>query len=382
MIRWAVAATLLALASVQPVTAAGLSHTRQLAAAYDAILDAEFERVPALLTAVCGKGTAPPPVCQVMDVVSRWWQLQADPLDRQGDAEFERRVNAAIAATETWAAAEPGSAEAWFYVGGSYSARVQWRVLRGQRMAAARDGKRIKDALERALELNPMLQDAWFGIGLYHYYADVAPAALKFLRFLLLLPGGDRAQGLQEMLRARERGELLRGEADYQLHWLYLWYEQQPARALELLQGLDARYPTNPLFLQRIADVRHVYFSDHQGSADSWKALLDRATAAGAALPQLAAARARVGLAAEEIELAAPARAIDLLSPVIRARSAEPYGVLALAFLTRGDAYAAIGDRENAIASYTSAIENAPSDDPDRVRTRARDALARMRSKR
>jgi len=363
----------------------GLTAAPQLARVYDAILDARFDDVGPLLTQTCGAGQpsrAPAEVCQLLDLLSLWWQIQIDPNNRSRDALFQTRADAVVAAMNAWTTREPQRAEAWFYLGGAYGARAQWRVLRGERVAAARDGKRIKDALERALELNPMLQDAWFGIGLYHYYADVAPAALKLLRFLLLLPGGDRAQGLQEMLRAREHGELLRGEADYQLHWLYLWYEQQPARALELLQGLDARYPTNPLFLQRIADVRHVYFSDHQGSADSWKALLDRATAAGAALPQLAAARARVGLAAEEIELAAPARAIDLLSPVIRARSAEPYGVLALAFLTRGDAYAAIGDRENAIASYTSAIENAPSDDPDRVRTRARDALARVRSKR
>ena len=52
-----------------------------------------------------------------------------------------------------------------------------------------------------ALALEPQLDDAWFGIGLYHYYADVAPAALKLLRMLLLLPGGDRNQGLAEMLR-------------------------------------------------------------------------------------------------------------------------------------------------------------------------------------
>ena len=45
------------------------------------------------------------------------------------------------------------------------------------------------------------------------------------------------------MLRARERGQLLRSEADYQLHVLYLWYEKQPERALELLDG-PARAPS------------------------------------------------------------------------------------------------------------------------------------------
>ena len=198
--------------------------------------------------------------------------------------------------------------EAWFYLAGAYAPLSQWRVLRGARVAAARDGKRIKDALERALALDSRLQDAWFGIGLYHYYADIAPAALKVLRFLLLLPGGDRVQGLQEMERARTRVELLRGEADYQLHWLYLWYEEQPLRALDLLRSLDERYPTNPLFLQRIADVEHVYFHDHLASANSWRALLDRATTKRVALPTLAQNRARIGLAAESIELSGRSR--------------------------------------------------------------------------
>ena len=110
------------------------------------------------------------------------------------------------------------------------------------------------------------------------------------------------------MLRAREQGELLRGEADYQLHWLYLWYEQQPDRALELLRGLDARYPTNPLFLQRIADVRARLLQRSPGAArDSWQTLLDRATAGRVALPQRWPRPGRAwGSPPKQIELAAP----------------------------------------------------------------------------
>ena len=167
-----------------------------------------------------------------------------------------------MAASTAWTKREPQRAEAWFYLAGAYAPLVQWRVLRGERLAAAREGKKIKDALERTLELDPGLDDAHFGIGAYHYYAAVAPTAAKILRWLLFLPGGDRVKGLQEMLQARQRGVLLRGEADYQLHLIYLWYEQKPARALELLEGLDARYPTNPLFQRRIAEVQDEYFHD------------------------------------------------------------------------------------------------------------------------
>ena len=83
--------------------------------------------------------------------------------------------------------------------------------------------------------------------GCTRYYADVAPAAAKFLRFLLLLPGGDKTEGLAQMLRARNGGRLLQGEADYQLHLIYLWYERQTrararaaARPPEALSGQSA----------------------------------------------------------------------------------------------------------------------------------------------
>ena len=145
--------------------------------------------------------------------------------------------------TEAWTERAPDDAEAWFYLGGAYAARVQWRVLRDEKLAAARDGKNIKVALERAIELDPDLEDAYFGIGMYKYYADVAPAAAKVLRFLLLLPGGDRKEGLEQMLRARNRGRLLQGEADYQLHVIYLWYERQTPRALQLLAGAARALP-------------------------------------------------------------------------------------------------------------------------------------------
>jgi tetratricopeptide (TPR) repeat protein len=358
----------------------GLTAAPLLTGIYDTILQARFDEARNALASACPP--APAAACDALREVALWWEIQQNQGSRLLDERLQVAAATAVASAAAWTEREPTSGEAWFYLAGAYAPIAQWRVLRGERLAAARDGKRIKDALERALSIDPGLHDAWFGIGLYHYYADVAPAALKFLRFLLLLPGGDRAQGLKEMLRARDHGELLRGEADYQLHWLYLWYEQKPALALELLQRLDARYPTNPLFLQRIADVQHVYFSDHQASADSWKTLLDRASASQVMLAPLAAARARVGLAAEQIELSAAGAAIAMLEPVIRERSREPYGVQALAHLTRGDAYVAIGELQHALSSYSQAIDTAPNDDPDRIRTRARDGIARARSRR
>ena len=355
--------------------AAPLTEAPRLAVVYDLILDAAFETAADATERACGP--APPVACQLLDVTALWWQIQLDDQSTALDAEFERRVEAAIAAADAWTVNEPERAEAWFYLGAAYGARVQWRVLREARVAAARDGKRIKEALEQAIALDPSLHDARFGIGLYKYYADVAPAAARFLRFLLLLPGGDRVEGLRDMLFAREHGALLRGEADYQLHWVYLWYEEQPQRGLAMLQGLHARYPRNPLFQQRIAEVELEYFHDRSASLATWQELLAAADTGRVHAAPLAAARARLGSAERLDELYETDRALELVEAVIREAPAAPYAALARAHLLQGRFEARLGRRPQATAAYRAAIAAAPAHDPAAIADAARDGLRR-----
>src|SRR4029079_11956604 len=141
------------------------------------------------------------------------------------------------------------------------------------------------------------LDDAYFGIGLYQYYADVAPMAAKMLRFLLMLPGGDKAEGLARMRRPRAEGQLLRGEADYQLQIIYLWYEKRADLAVELLESLRARHPTNPIFVAELADVRCRYQPDITGSLATWRSLLGAAQSGRVHEAAVAETRARLGIA-------------------------------------------------------------------------------------
>jgi tetratricopeptide (TPR) repeat protein len=365
----------------------GLTGARQLARVYDTIFDARFEQVPVLLTQTClprlsaGIGAAargelaPAEACQLLDVVALWWRIQIDPANRSHDETFRARANAAIAAVEAWTQREPLRAEAWFYLGGAYGARAQWRVLRGERLAAARDGKRIKAALEQALALDPALQDAYFGIGLYHYYADVAPAVAKMLRWLLLLPGGNKEEGLEEIMRGRSAGQLLQSEADYQLHLIYLWYEKQPDRALELLRGLRDRHPRNPHFQQLIAEVEDVYLGDHTASLRTWQALLEAAEGRRVEEPQMAEASARLGVALQLDRLSDTEAAIPHLQAVIEMKPAAPYGVMARAHLRLAQALDHLGRRVEAVAAYRAALANVPPADPDRVAAAARAGL-------
>jgi tetratricopeptide (TPR) repeat protein len=343
--------------------------------AYDLILDARFDEAGQALEQACGP--APPEACQVLAAAAAWWQIHLDPDDHARDPAFVDTVERAIRNTHAWVDRAAEDPEAWFYLASAYGARVQWRVLRGERLAAARDGARIKDALERALVLEPRFDDAYFGLGLYKYYAAVAPAAARFLRALLRLPGGNRAEGLQDMLRARAHGRLLQGEADYQLHVIYLWYERDVPQAVARLQALEARYPGNPHFTIQLAHVRETYEHDIMASLGTWQRLIAAAESGRVNEPGLAATRARLGAAQVLETLHETDRAMAHLHAVVDARSERPLGSQALALLRLGMAHDRLGDRADAVAAYQAAIAAAPPRDPHHVRTLAARRLRR-----
>jgi tetratricopeptide (TPR) repeat protein len=250
----------------------GLTGAETVARAYDLILDANFDELKKVLPATCPP--APMVACRGLEALSLWWQIQLDLDNRSLDTAFIAAAERAIAEADRMTKAEPARAEAWFYLGAAYGVRAQYRVYRTERLAAARDGKRIKESLEKALALDPSMHDAEFGLGMYRYYAGVAPAIFRFLRFLLLLPGGDRQGGLEQLERAASLGVLVSGEAQYQIQVLYLWYEHKSKEALAIIRALQQRYPRNPLFHQVEADVLDAYFHDHAASLKASERLL------------------------------------------------------------------------------------------------------------
>lgn len=288
LVSWALG---LSPATAQP----GLTSAAEVARAYDAVLNAEFDQLSGVLAGTCPP--APRAACLGLEALGTWWQMLLDPQSRARDRRFSTEVEAALTEATAWTRREPGRAEAWFYLGGALGARGQWRVMRGERLAAARDGKRIKEAMERALDLDPSMHDAEFGIGLYRYYAAVAPRYLRWLRWLLLLPGGNRTEGLAQIERARRRGQILGGEATYQLHIAYLWYEERFDDALALVLELQARYPRNALFRHIEARIRDVYYHDAEGSLRASEALMELVRAGAMNQPALAEVRAQVDIA-------------------------------------------------------------------------------------
>ena len=235
------------------LAAAGLTEAPRLAAVYDAILDAASIASTAQLQQAC-----PPAPAEACTVAARssslWWQILLDPESRRSIGGSTTRRPKPSQRRRAWTQREPQRAEAWFYLGGAYAPRVQWRVLRGERLAAARDGKRSRTRSSgrcaRSRSTTPTSASACI---------TTTPTSRRPRRSAALAAAAARrrpcegtagdAAGARAGPAAARRGRLPAAP-------IYLWYEKQPRDALELLDALDARYPRIRSSSQRIAEVQ------------------------------------------------------------------------------------------------------------------------------
>ncbi|MEO5823089.1 MAG: hypothetical protein ABIT71_21505 [Vicinamibacteraceae bacterium] len=348
--------------SAAPAPAPLLTGADGLTRAYDAIFDADFERARTLIADACPP--APPAACLVLEATRQFWRIQLDPEDRSRDPAFDVAATAAITAAQAWTVREPQQAEAWFYLGGAYGARVQWRVLRQERLGAARDGREVKNALDRTLALAPGLVDAQFGLGLYEYYADIAPPAAKILRVLMMLPGGDRARGLARMQQTRQSGQLLADEAAFQLHVVYFWYENRAPDALALLDELVRRHPRSPYFRRAIADAEAVYLHDSSASLASWRELARLADTNAIHEGALTRPDAHLGYASALDAIGDTDLAVTELTRLRAAAPLVPWGITNRLALALGRALDRLGQRTEADTLLRQVVASTARHDP------------------
>ena len=247
----------------------------------------------------------------------------------------------------------------------------------GERLAAARDGNRIRARSNaRSRSIRRCTTPSSASASTTTTPTSRRPAA-KILRWLLLLPGGDRAQGLREMLEAREHGRAAARRSRLSAA-LAVSLVRAPAASARssCCAASTQRYPSNPVFLQRIAEVQGEYFHDHPASAAAWQLLLDRARRADERR-RLAAVTRALGLASDDVRTD---RAIEHSPDRSSATApAAPDDGLARAHLLLGAAYDRLGSATLAVAAYREALGGAPPRCDD-IRSRARAALGRDRT--
>jgi tetratricopeptide (TPR) repeat protein len=138
--------------------------------------------------------------------------------------------------------------DALFYAG---TAHIYLAALHGEQgnwLRAFWNGKEGIQYLKRTVEIDSTYYDAYFGLGVYHYYADVMPKLVKSVTGLIGIEA-DRERGLNELKMVMAKGAFAKAEAAYFLGKIYAEMEKDREKARACFEVLSGWYPQNPGFL-------------------------------------------------------------------------------------------------------------------------------------
>jgi tetratricopeptide (TPR) repeat protein len=226
------------------------------------LMDGDFDAATEISRQI-QKSDPESPLGYLLEADANWWKIyltEANLIDPDVfealseattpyDADFRRLDELAVRKAEMRLYEHQDEARIYFYEGLAYGLRARLEALRDHALGTARTGKKLRNLSLAALKLDPNLNDAYFGVGLYNYFVDTLPTYVKMLRFLILLPGGDRHVGLCQIEQAMEKGQLVTAEARFHLAKNYSRsIDRQYARSLELLRQMEQQYPHNPLW--------------------------------------------------------------------------------------------------------------------------------------
>ena len=183
-----------------------------------------------------------------------WWATaqQDDGFDEDSIngllTEAVARANRALAAARTDSARVAGL----FWLGTALGYRARQAELHGHYWGAARDARKMRAALGRALALDSSCVDCLLGLGVYDYALARAGLLARLVARIIGLGGGNAPQALERMRRVSAGGTVARFEAQ----WVYanaLERESDSDPTLrdesrQIVGDLAARFPDNPVF--------------------------------------------------------------------------------------------------------------------------------------
>lgn len=336
-----------AVLAVQGTCASTSTIDAEVAAVIDRFYDLEFDAAMAGAEKLAADFPGHPVGPFYRSIVYYQKFLAEEPKSEETLEHFRQSSEEAVAAADALEKKDP--AQGHYYTGIARGFRA--RVLAAQKryFKAVPEAMRSVKHLKKAVELDPGLEDAYLGLGMYHYFTARIPAGAKPFAYLIGAGWGDREKGLEYLHRTAEKGGPARMEARSMLSSVYA-LEGQWDKAEAYLRELAAKYRRNPLYRMRLVYVlaRQKRWKDVLVEADPKGAWLSRVpeTLRGVALRpavyRSAEALLMLGRAAEAEKLLAqlPARSGNGLQDYVKLRQANLMDLS--------------GHRDQAVAAYRS----------------------------
>lgn len=282
--------------------------------------------------------------------VSRYYMYLIDMSDKRAEDEFRKCALKTIEVAKKRLFENKEDVDALFHLGTIHMYMAAYYGENNSWLRAYWYGKEGISYLKSAIQLNPQYYDAYLGLGLYHYYADVLPKFVKAVSFLLGVEA-DRIRGLEELNKVKNHGTFTSTEARFFLAYIYLYLEKRYEPALALLKELSETYPQNVVFQIVLGDAYR-----KTGRHDQAIATYQNASTADKAnrFPQLVnSAVFLMGNIYFEKNEFTPA--IDAYARAVERAATKPTskdGIYAWGLYKQGECYDILGNREKAVGFY------------------------------
>jgi tetratricopeptide (TPR) repeat protein len=290
-----------------------------------------------------------------------WWKILLDLDDDSHDDEFFDKLDKVIDMCDKRLDKNENDITALFFKGGAIGFRGRLHANRNHWLRAANDGRQAIGIVQKAYELQPDNADILLGIGIYNYYAEVAPDKYPFLKPLMwFLPKGDKAKGIEQLRVASQHAKYARVEAKYFLTQLYFYFEKDYPAALQLATELSTRYPNNSLF-QRILGRCDVALNRLAEADTLYSEVITRYLEGRIGYNKTAAREAYYYIGMYYMSINQPQQALKQFS-LSEQFSREidkdsPSGYMAMAVLRMGMAFDLVKRRDDAVISYKRVLD-------------------------
>lgn len=174
-----------------------------------------------------------------------FWMFSEDVKNTDIGDKFRDLSYEAVEIAEAKLDKDENDIDAMFYLGGAYGSLGRYYTMNQSYLNAYWYGKKGVNYLEDVIELDSTYYDAYLGLGIYHYLADVLPRFIKILSFILGMTG-DKEVGIRELGLAAEKGIYTKTEAMFFLAAIYTYREREYEKAIDIFNQLLDRYPDNP----------------------------------------------------------------------------------------------------------------------------------------
>ena len=266
---------------------------------------------------------------------------------------FEREINSAISGIELWLSENKEEAQAYLALGGIYGVKARFLLANKNYVRAYFTGKKGLKHMNKAVELNPQMYDAYLGKAIYEYYAGTLPTVVKILAKLLV--SGDADKGIEYLNLIKDKGRYSADTAKLLLVEIAIESKKysNPALAEKYIKEIIAKYPHNPLyrFVAIIAAYQNKNYEEVRKSAKDFLAKIGKEPF----YKEIYIARSYTALASADMQEGKYQDAVKVLEQSIEATKNQEISRWQLWNIFRlAQSYDALGKRQKALELYKS----------------------------